>query len=133
MSKSFAVGWRQVGASMVIMACSAMVASTYGIVAVPLAQEFHPSRVVLMLAMTVMAAVSGLVSPFLGDLMDKISLRRIIGLGVALLVGGYVALSFVTSFTQVIVICGLFFAGSNIFSASTNVSLASPPSQVTAR
>jgi MFS family permease len=81
---------------------------------VPLAQEFHPSRMVLMLAMTVMAAGSGLLSPFLGDLMDKVSLRKIIGLGVALLVGGYVALSFVTSFLQVILICGLFFAGSNI-------------------
>jgi MFS family permease len=99
---------------MVIMACSAMVASTYGIVAVPLAQEFHPSRMVLMLAMTVMAAGSGLLSPFLGDLMDRVSLRKIIGVGVALLVGGYVALSFVTSFVQVIAVCGLFFAGSNI-------------------
>jgi MFS family permease len=114
MNGSFAVGWRQVFASMVIMACSAMVASTYGIVAVPLAKEFHPSRMVLMLAMTVMAAGSGIMSPFLGNLMDKISLRKIVGVGIALLVGGYVALSFVTSFIQVIVICGLFFAGSNI-------------------
>jgi MFS family permease len=114
MNRSFAIGWRQVFASMVIMACSAMVASTYGIVAVPLAQEFHPSRMVLMLAMTVMAAVSGVISPFLGNLMDKVSLRKIVGVGIALLVGGYLALSFVTSFVQVIVICGLFFAGSNI-------------------
>jgi MFS family permease len=114
MNGSFAVGWRQVFASMVIMACSAMVASTYGIVAVPLAEEFHTSRMVLMLAMTVMAAGSGILSPFLGNLMDKVSLRKIIGAGIALLVGGYVALSFVTSFVQVIVICGLFFAGSNI-------------------
>jgi MFS family permease len=114
MNPSFAVGWRQVFASMVIMACSAMVASTYGIVAVPLAHEFHPSRMVLMLAMTVMAAGSGIMSPFLGNLMDKVSLRKIIGIGITLLVSGYLALSMVTSFIQVIVICGLFFAGSNI-------------------
>lgn len=114
MKRSFAIGWRQVGASAVIMACAAMVSSTYGIVAVPLAQEFHPSRMVLMLAMTIMAAVSGIASPFLGDLMDKVPVRRIMAAGVALLVGGYVALSFATSFTQVMAIFAIFFAGSNI-------------------
>ena len=30
------MGWRQVGASMMVMACSAMVASTYGIIALPI-------------------------------------------------------------------------------------------------
>lgn len=114
MKQSFAVGWRQVGASMVIMACAAMVASTYGIIAVPLAREFHPSRMVLMLAMTIMTLVSALIAPFLGNLMDKVSLRRIIGVGIALLVGGYLALSFVNSFVQVLVVCGVFFAGANV-------------------
>jgi MFS family permease len=123
MIRSFAIGWRQVFASMVIMACSAMVASTYGIVAVPLAEEFHTSRMVLMLAMTVMAAGSGILSPFLGNLMDKVSLRKVIGVGIALLVGGYLALSFVTSFIQVIIICGLFFAGSNILAGPISASV----------
>jgi MFS family permease len=114
MTTSFAVGWRQVGASAVIMACSAMVASTYGIIAVPLGAEFHPSRMVLMLAMTIMAAGSGVLSPFLGNLMDKLSLRLLVGIGIALLVGGYLTLSLATSFTMVLVTFGLFFAGSNI-------------------
>ncbi|MFA7603192.1 MAG: MFS transporter [Novosphingobium sp.] len=114
MTRSFAIGWRQVGASMVIMACAAMVASTYGIIAVPLAEEFQPSRMVLMLAMTIMALGSAIAAPICGDLMDRISLRTLIGCGIALLVGGYVALSFATSFAQVLIIFGLFFAAANI-------------------
>jgi MFS family permease len=78
---------------------------------------------VLMLAMTVMAAGSGILSPFLGNLMDKVSLRKIIGIGIALLVCGYLALSFVTSFIQVIVICALFFAGSNILAGPISASV----------
>lgn len=114
MNRSFAVGWRQVGASAVIMACAAMVSSTFGIIAVPLAQEFHPSRMVLMLAITFMSAVSGVASPFLGNLMDKVSLRRLIGIGVAMLIGAYLALSFATSFTQVMAIFAILFAGANV-------------------
>jgi len=114
MTRSFAVGWRQVGASAVIMACAAMVSSTFGIIAVPLAQEFHPSRMVLMLAITIMSAVSGVASPFLGNLMDKVSLRRLIGIGVAMLIGAYLALSFATSFTQVMAIFAILFAGANV-------------------
>ena len=97
MKRNFAIGWRQDGASMVIMACAAMVASTYGVIAVPLAQEFQPSRMVLMLAMTIMSLGSAVAAPLLGDLMDKVSLRKLIGCGIALLVGGYLALSFASS------------------------------------
>jgi MFS family permease len=114
MNRSFAVGWRQVGASAVIMACAAMVSSTFGIIAVPLAAEFHPSRMVMMLAITIMSAVSGVASPFLGNLMDKVSLRSLIGIGVAMLIGAYLALSFATSFTQVMVIFAVLFAGANV-------------------
>jgi MFS family permease len=114
MKAGFAVGWRQVAACLVLMAVSAMVASTYSIVAVPLAREFHPSRMVLMLAMTVMTAGAGLMAPILGPLMDRMSLRRLMALGCAMLVAGFVALSFATSFLQVIVIYGLFMAAANI-------------------
>ena len=75
MNTFFAAGWRQVGASLVLMATSAMVASTYGIVSVPLAQEFQASRMVLMLAMTILSGASAILSPLLGSLMDRVSLR----------------------------------------------------------
>ena len=49
MPASFAVGWRQVCACFMLLAASGMIAATYSIVAVPLGQEFHPTRTVLML------------------------------------------------------------------------------------
>jgi len=114
MSASFAAGWRQVGACLVLMATSAMVASTYSLVAVPLGREFGTSRMVLMLAMTVMSGASGAMSPLFGNLMDRVSLRRLMGLGAFCLVAGFVALSYATSFLAVLVIYGVLMAASMI-------------------
>ena len=55
MPASFAVGWRQLAICFLLMAATGMIASTYSIIAVPLAQEFRPSRMVLMFAMTVLS------------------------------------------------------------------------------
>ncbi|MBV1686672.1 MFS transporter [Novosphingobium sp. G106] len=111
-NRSFGVGWRQVFASMVVMACSGMIAPTYGIIAVHLASEFGSSRMVLMLAITVMSVAAGIISPIAGGFMDKSSLRRIMMIGVAGMVGGFFALSFVTSFAAVLVVYGLLMAAS---------------------
>lgn len=114
MARGFVVRWRQVAAAMLIMACAGQIASTYGVVAVPLAQEFHPSRMVMMLAVTIMTLGSGIAAPFLGDLMDKRSLRLLIGIGIACEVGGYLALSMVTAFYQVFIVFAVLMAGANI-------------------
>jgi len=114
MTTNFGIGWRQVGACFWLLAADAFIASAYSVVAVPLGHEFHPSRMVLMLTMTVMAAVSGVLSPLLGSLMDRTSMRRIMLLGALLLAAGYVALSFATSFTQVLAIFGLLVAPANV-------------------
>lgn len=110
----FTIGWRQVGACLVLLMAGGMIASVYSVVAVPLSREFQPSRMVLMLAMTIMAAVSGVLSPIIGAQMDKVPLQRLMFLGTCLLAAGFLALSFVTSFTQVLVIYGLFMAPANI-------------------
>lgn len=110
MNRSFGIGWRQVFASMVVMACSGMIAPTYGIIAVHLASEFGSTRMVLMLAITVMSIATGILSPIVGSLMDRSSLRRIMAVGVFSMVIGFVALSFVTSFTAVLVVYGLCMA-----------------------
>ena len=114
MNSGFGVGWRQVAACLAMMAAAAMVTSGYSVIAVPLGAEFHPSRMVLMLTMTIMSLVAGLTSPLFGSLMDRISVRLLLGVGTALIVAGYVALSFATSFTQVLVIFALFMAPVNI-------------------
>ena len=114
MNRSFGIGWRQVFASMAVMACSGMIAPTYGIIAVHLSSEFHSSRMVLMLAITVMSIATGIASPIVGSLMDSSSLRRIMGIGIAAMVAGFLALSFVTSFAGVLVVYGLCMSASQV-------------------
>lgn len=112
--KSFAVGWRQVMASFLLLMPSGMIASTYSIVAVPLSQEFGPSRMVLMLAMTVYAGASAVLAPLIGNLMDRIRLRRLLAAGGMMLAAGYAALSLAASFNQILIIFGLLIAPANV-------------------
>lgn len=114
MPASFAVGWRQVFVCAMLLAASGMIASTYSIIAVPLAQEFRPSRMVLMLSMTVLSGACALLSPLLGHLMDRFPLRRLLVGGGVLLGLGYAAISFATSFYQVLAIFGLLIAPANV-------------------
>jgi MFS family permease len=110
----FAIGWRQVASSFIMLAAIAMITSSYGVIAVPLAREFEPSRMVLMLAITVVSVVSGVLAPVLGSLMDRLSLRRLMVTGALLLAAGYAVLSQAATFTQVLVIFGVLIAPANV-------------------
>jgi MFS family permease len=110
MAANFSVGWRQVAACFLLLAASGMVVATYSVIAVPLAREFQPSRMTLMLAMTVHAGTSALLAPFIGTLMDRMPLRPLMALGSVLLSAGYVAISFATSFPMVLLSFAVFFA-----------------------
>jgi predicted MFS family arabinose efflux permease len=110
----FAIGWRQVASSFILLAAIAMITSSYSIVAVPLAREFQPSRMVLMLAITVVSAVSALLAPVLGSVMDRVSLRRLMLAGSLLLGSGYAALSYAGSFNQILIIFGVLIAPANV-------------------
>lgn len=110
----FIVGWRQVAVCFLLLAAAGMIAATYSIVAVPLAAEFHPSRMVLMLSMTVLSAACAVLSPLLGQLMDSISLRKLMVAGGLLLASGYAAISVATSFNQVLVVFGVLIAPANV-------------------
>src|SRR5690606_8030537 len=114
MPASFAVGCRQVGISFLLLMATGMIASTYSIVAVPLAREFQPCRLGLLLVMSVYAGGSGVLMPLLGNLMDRASVRRLMVLGGLFLTAGYAAMSFATSFAQVLVIFGLLIAPANV-------------------
>ncbi|RZK03806.1 MAG: MFS transporter [Novosphingobium sp.] len=113
MPASFAVGWRQVGICFLLLSASGMIASTYSLVAVPLAQEFQPTRMVLMLAMTVYSAVSAVLMPLIGNLADRFSVRRLMIAGGCFLAAGYTAISLATSFVQVLVAFALLIAPAN--------------------
>jgi MFS family permease len=114
MQASFAVGWRQVGVCFVLLAAAGMVAATYSIIAVPLATEFHPIRAVLMLSMTVLSGTCALLSPLFGLLMDRVSLRKLMVAGGISLATGYFSISLTTSFSQVLLIFGIFIAPASV-------------------
>ena len=114
MQPSFAVGWRQVAISVMLLAACGMIATTYSIIAVPLATEYEPSRSVLMLSMTVLSGTCALLSPFLGTLMDKVSLRLLMVFGGLCLSVGYLAISMTTTFNQVLLIFGVLIAPANV-------------------
>jgi MFS family permease len=114
MTNSFAVGWRQVAVGFLMVATVSMIASCYSIVAVPLLNEFHPTRFVLGLAMTVLSGVSAVLSPLFGNLMDRVSLRWTMLAGGVLIAVGYAAMSFAGSFNQILVCFGLFVAPANV-------------------
>jgi MFS family permease len=114
MEKNFTTGWRQVGIGFVLLASVSMIASCYSIIAVPLLKEYHPSRFVLGLAMMVLSGVSAVIAPFLGSMMDKLSLRNMMMLGGLLLAAGYAALSLATSFNHVLIVFGVLIAPANV-------------------
>ena len=114
MFAGFGIGWRQVAISFVLLASVGMIASTYSLIAVPLAEEFKPSRAVLMLTMTVLSGTCAILAPFLGNLMDRVSLRWLMVAGGVCLGLGYVAISYAATFNQVLVIFGVLIAPANV-------------------
>ena len=114
MSGTFLAGWRQVAVCFVLLTASGMIASTYSLIAVPLYREFEPSRMVLMLSMTMMAGGSAILMPVLGGVLDRFSVRKLMVLGGVCLASGYTAISFATSFTQVLAVFAVLMSLANI-------------------
>ncbi len=114
MNWRFVIGWRQVGISFVMLATISMIAACYSIIAVPLLKEFKPTRFVLELAMTVLSGTSALISPFLGSLMDRASLRWTMLAGGVSIAAGYAAMSLATQFWHILLCFGLFIAPANV-------------------
>jgi len=81
----------------------------FALFAVPWLDEFGKSRAEVMLAVTVMQIGMGLLSPLIGQAMDRFRMRNMVLLGVAMHVTGYALLSQVTSFWQVYVVYALCF------------------------
>jgi MFS family permease len=108
MSKPVFLGWRQVLVCFLAQAVSApIIATSFSVVIVPIGEAFHPSRMLLMLPMTIVATVSSLSAPIWGWAVDRLSMRNLMLLGATLLAGGFVALSFATSMIEVLLIYGI--------------------------
>ena len=81
---------------------------SYSIIIVPLGEEFEASRLSLMMGITSASLISGLISPIVGPLLDKLPMRRLMTLGALVLGFGYIALSMITAVWQMSVIFGVF-------------------------
>ncbi len=123
MTSNFTAGWRQVAIGFLFLAAAGMIASTYSLIAVPLAEEFKPSRAVLALSMTVMSGVCVILSPLIGNLMDRASLKGLMIAGGLLLSSGYAAISFATTFVQVLIVFGLLIAPANVLIGPVGVTV----------
>ena len=101
-----------------LLGALAFTSACYSILAIPLAAEFRPDRMTLMLAMTVLSGSGAVLAPLVGHMMDRLSLRTLMIAGSLAMAGGYAALSFVTSFFQVLLVYGLIIAPANVMLGS---------------
>ncbi len=114
MKKKIFFGWWQVAVCMFNQAVApGSIIVCFSVLAVPLQRDFAPSRMVLMLTMTITYLVSGLANPLLGAAMDRYSIRRLLVAGGVVLAAGYFALSFATSMIQVFLAYGIFLSLAN--------------------
>jgi MFS family permease len=82
---------------------SALFLQAYGVYAVFWMEEFGWSRTTIALAYSLHRTESGLLGPLHGWLLKRYSPRRVIGVGVVLLGGGFIALSQIQDFTQFLI------------------------------
>lgn len=98
-------GRQQIAATMLMQAAaSGSIFIAYSVIAVPLQQEFEPSRMVLMMALTAALVGSGVLSPLLGRAMERVSLRNLMMFGISMLGVGFILVSRAQSMAQVQVI-----------------------------
>ena len=106
--------WRQVFAAILLMAATGMITASYSVIALPLATEYDPGRMVLMLTMTVVSAVGALLSATCGGILDRVNLRWSMTLGGLLLSAGFWLISATSSFSQVLWVYALLIAPANV-------------------
>ena len=100
--------WAQVCVAFLIQATGAGALSySYSVIAVPLAETFEPSRMVLMLGLTCMTLGAGFVSPVAGIAIDRMSLKLIMVGAILMTALGFVGLSLATAMWQVPMIYGI--------------------------
>lgn len=79
---------------------SGLINYSYGIIVVPLLEEFGASVFVAMLGLTAAKLVSGVASPLLGPMIDKYPMRIFVTLGVVLLGFAFILLSYLSAVWQ---------------------------------
>lgn len=108
-------GWKIVGLSLLTQALQAgILIYAFGTMALAIEQEFGVSRAQVMISATVLSLASNLVSPFLGSLVDRRSVRQLMLLAVTALALGLAALSQTRSLWQVWIVFGTLLPLANV-------------------
>ena len=108
-------GWKIVGLSLLTQALQAgILIYAFGTMALAIEQEFGVSRAEVMISATVLSLASNLVSPFLGSLVDRRSVRQLMLLAVAALALGLAALGQTRSLWQVWLVFGTLLPLANV-------------------
>src|ERR1700693_972512 len=92
-------GWRMVGIAFLAQNCAiGVTAGTYGPVLPWFQAEFGTSRAVASSAIGIMYASMGVISPFIGVMLQKVAVRKAMLIGAALCALAYSLLAFAGSF-----------------------------------
>ncbi|MEK7795306.1 MAG: MFS transporter, partial [Candidatus Hydrogenedentota bacterium] len=102
-------GWKIVGVTMVTNFISVgFVFYSYGVVFKPIADELGGNRFGLSAGLAIMNIATGLFAPFLGQLLDRWSIRYVMCLGAMALTTGFVIASRMTALWQFYLILATF-------------------------
>lgn len=101
-------GWKIVGVTFLTQFIGVgFIFYSYGVFFKALAADFSGSRLSVSVGLAVMSAMTGLVSPFLGRMLDYGSIRAIMCTGGLLMMIGFLLASRITSLWQLYVILGV--------------------------
>lgn len=121
MTTRFFYGWWLVLVAFLVQVISSgAITYSFSVIATPIAAEFEVPYSQLVLATSIMFLTTGVVSPFIGPLLDKKSLRAFMAFGCISLCIGFALLAFSQSVWQVIAIYAVFISiGSLLLGALT--------------
>ena len=108
-------GWKIVGLSLLTQALQAgLLIYSFGTIAIAIETEFSVSRTEVMFGATILSLAGNLLSPFLGNLVDRRSVRSLMLVAVAALALGLVALAQSRAMWQVWLVFGTLLPVANV-------------------
>jgi MFS family permease len=100
-------GWIMVGVAFLVLLAAAGVRSVPAVLIVPVGEEFHWSRATISFAVAINLLLYGLLGPFAAALMDRIGIRRVSLLAIAIMAVGIGLTPLMRSAWQLVLLWGV--------------------------
>jgi len=100
-------GWVMVGVAFLVLLAAAGVRSVPGVLIVPVGAEFHWSRGMISFAVAINLLLYGLLGPFAAALMDRIGMRRVTLLAIAIMAVGIGLTPFMSTVWELVLLWGV--------------------------